>query len=760
MNNINRFICVLSMFFISFVYASNETIVEKIEKDYIVEEIRFIDDSTKVLDDPLLLASTTLKKGAVLNTEDLYNDLETLTNLYGAKYLEVNVRVDPGQSEDGVIITYVFQRELKIGLVSIQKSKNVEAIEGIRNNFVVQKGESLKHSNIQKDLSYIAKIYQDNGYPDIEVDYKVEEDVNDAKVTNLIYVINSRTNKQHIKEIRFKGNTSFGQNKLLSQIRSKKSTVFKRQVLNLRTISEDVVIVENYYKDNGFLDVKIKFEICNIDSSNSIVDFFVEEGKRYVVDDIQVVGASFLSVSETLKITKLSKGSYLSQKLLRTGLQNLRKYLGEKSFILAKVTSDFDVKTGTLHIFIDEGMQQEVDEIIIEGNSTIEDKLILENVYIFIKQKVKASEIEKTLKKLNDSGYFESVKIDYKPHSNSVGNIVISVKESQSYYLEFGFGQFEGGFGGDISYKDPNVFNSGTAISFSVSKDDEMDKLSLVLHDPHLFGSDYEMTSSISVDNSKLENYEREKLQLKIMLKKLITNNLKLGLGTRFEFMSISNVNKELQNEVHDLRRTNHIIGLVSTLVYKDERIDHMGNIIEGKRLSVTLMPSYNGVDYYNKMYSEFVGHYDLGKNKNDSHHVVSGRITLGLTSGETPFYEKFYAGGMSTLRGYASKSIAPVGKISGGSYLFSANTSYSFPIWSDVIKGVLFIESASVANDFKELARVRSVAGFGIRANLKETILNGNVEAGMAFALNKKKGDILKPFYFTIGNYNPAYDL
>jgi hypothetical protein len=52
----------------------------------------------------------------------------------------------------------------------------------------------------------------------------------------------------------------------------------------------------------------------------------------------------------------------------------------------------------------------------------------------------------------------------------------------------------------------------------------------------------------------------------------------------------------------------------------------------------------------------------------------------------------------------------------------------------------------------------VRAIGGGGLRINLNGFL--GTIETGYAVPILSKPDDQLKPFYFSIGNYDPSYEL
>ncbi|OUR99761.1 hypothetical protein A9Q84_01675 [Halobacteriovorax marinus] len=746
----------LQLFLLGSVCAQEES--STIE-DVTIESITYINDQGETLENPTLVHITTLEVGELLDAEKLITDVNTLSNKF-PEYSEVTARVEPGSSEDLIQIVFEFQLKRKIKYVSL-KLTQVEEILNIRDKLVAQKGLLLKGSAIDQDKQTIKETYQKLGYPFVEVTEQVNSLNNDGDVSVRYHVV-SLEGKINLKELKIKGGHSFELKKLKKLFKSKESGFFAKNKLNIFTLERDQLELTKFYRENGFLDISITHKINDKKKKGyRDVTFTITEGHQSIIDELSVNGNKVKEESEILKLFNFKTHNPYNEKKFRIGLQKIREAYGRIGYPLVNTITDYDPTSKTLSIFISEGELHHISEIKVTGNQYMEEEVILRDVSFVPGEIVNTDKIQESLNKMRKTGFYDDVRIDYSPNASGSGIIYVSVEEARAHYIEFGVGYNTSGLGGDIGYRNPNLFDAGRSISLSASKDEELLKLGLIYKDPHLLGSDYEMEISLNYGEAEQPDYQRSRTAMRFMIKKLITDNLKIGIGTRIEFMDISDVSTELANEVHDARGTSRTIGMISTIVYKDEEVDSAGDSIRGHRMKLALFPSYSDNGAYLKAVSEFMAHRSLGRNEHGSHHVISGRVTLGYSSENTPFYEKFYAGGLSTIRGYKSRSLSPDGSVVGGSYVASGNLTYSFPLWKNILKGVVFVEAASVANDISELSNVRLVAGIGVRANLKDTFLRSNIEAGFAIPLNGDDNqDILRPFYFMLGSYDPAYDL
>ncbi len=106
--------------------------------------------------------------------------------------------------------------------------------------------------------------------------------------------------------------------------------------------------------------------------------------------------------------------------------------------------------------------------------------------------------------------------------------------------------------------------------------------------------------------------------------------------------------------------------------------------------------------------------------------HVLSLASRAGYTGDNTPIYDRFYAGGFSTIRGFQFRGVSPavfgpsIGQdvMVGGDFMLLASAEYLFPITADdMLRGVVFCDTGTVEpkiNNWNNNYRV--APGFGLR--------------------------------------------
>ena len=109
--------------------------------------------------------------------------------------------------------------------------------------------------------------------------------------------------------------------------------------------------------------------------------------------------------------------------------------------------------------------------------------------------------------------------------------------------------------------------------------------------------------------------------------------------------------------------------------------------------------------------------------------HVLAYGGTFGIvepTSGsKVPIFERFYAGGYGSLRGFEYRGVAPVdektGDQIGGDILIVMNTEYLVPIYKDILRAAVFIDTGKADETVSDinLDHFRLSTGVGLRVNI-----------------------------------------
>jgi outer membrane protein insertion porin family len=161
------------------------------------------------------------------------------------------------------------------------------------------------------------------------------------------------------------------------------------------------------------------------------------------------------------------------------------------------------------------------------------------------------------------------------------------------------------------------------------------------------------------------------------------------------------------------------------------------------------------GGDYF---FAEAMGrytqHYTVAIDELDRKSVVSGYVQLGQIFGEAPVFERFYAGGIGSFRGFDYRGISPRQGLRnnrvGGDFMVLTGGEYSFPLYADVIRGVGFLDMGTVEEEFG-ITTWRAAIGGGIRLTL-DILGTVPMEFDFAVPISSGENDDERIFSFFIG--------
>jgi outer membrane protein insertion porin family len=212
-----------------------------------------------------------------------------------------------------------------------------------------------------------------------------------------------------------------------------------------------------------------------------------------------------------------------------------------------------------------------------------------------------------------------------------------------------------------------------------------------------------------------------------------------LGFTLKSENIKLSNV--QVTGEEAGTKRKNAL-----TTVFDYHKLDSMRVPTRGGRSTVSL--EYAGGPFFgdlNFLKAIFEGHLYWPYRKT----VLHSKTYLGIVEkmGSTthiPIYERFFGGGIGTVRGYKERWLGPkdpvTGNPLGGDAIFAQNFEVLYPIYRDMLKGVVFFDIGNVWAGWSGLSDLKEGAGFGVR--IVVPFVSAPIQVDYGFALNPDPGE------------------
>jgi len=667
---------------------------------------------------------------------------EDLKRLYGTDYF-TDVSIEAEDYEDGLKITLIVEEKTVIGNVAFKGNKAYTA-QRLRQAMKSKPDEMLNMPMLAQDIAEIRNLYVKKGYPGAEVKYELDVD-RELNKTNITVIINEQK-KIKISKVNIVGNAHLKSANIVKVLGTKPSWLFNPGIFKEEVLEEDIDRIRALYDDIGYLDVEVTPKLdYSQDGAQLFVTFDVNEGKQYLVGSISVTGNTILPEKDVKSRIKMKAGKPFSRMELRNDMLAIRDLYYANGYMDAVIDVDQNVNpaNSSMDIIytIDPKELIYVGKIIIKGNTKTREIIIRRELRIYPGDKFNGTKIKRSKDRLYNLGLFEDISFDTEPTAvPQVHNLTVDVKETKTGEFSFGGGyssidQFLGFV--QIGQKNFDALNfptfTGGGQQLTIRAE-----IGMVRQDynigwvdpwifgwPYLFGFDlYRSSHTRQIDVGWAYDELRQGGDVKIG--KELTEHLRADAMYRLEYITIGSVPNYASQDFRD-EEGSKVISAGSLQLTQDTR-DNIYNPGRGYILNGTIEDA-GGVFMGDKEYvkgTATAAFYATFFEK----FVVELKARAGWStpygkSKTVPIYERFFAGGANTIRGYKERKVGPRDSGSdepiGGEALLLGNAEVTFPIYEKILKGAIFYDIGNVwakSGDFLTTGDYKSGAGIGIRVN------------------------------------------
>ncbi|MEW4487237.1 BamA/TamA family outer membrane protein [Thalassoglobus sp. JC818] len=272
--------------------------------------------------------------------------------------------------------------------------------------------------------------------------------------------------------------------------------------------------------------------------------------------------------------------------------------------------------------------------------------------------------------------------------------------------------------------------------------------------DPFFMGTDFSLGLSGFYYNRFYDDWTEDRLGGRISLGYVLNRFWTASTAVRLENVKVRDINSGIGPIPPDLEavRGDNFLSTVSGTLEYDTR-DNAFIPSTGHNVTMSYEQgfgdfSYPRIDLSGSQYLTIYERPDgFGK------HIVSFSGQVAWTGDDTPIFERYYAGGYSSFRGFEFRGVTPrEGNFEvGGEFMALGSAQYEFPISaSDSIRGVVFSDFGTVEEDVS-LDQFRVTAGFGARV-VVPAMGPAPLAFDFAWPIMKQDFDETRVFSFTVG--------
>ena len=507
-----------------------------------------------------------------------------------------------------------------------------------------------------------------------------------------------------IQHINIVGNKSFSEAKLLKLINSREESAnpfSNADEYSQVKLAADIETLRSYYQDRGFIRFDVDSTQVSIspDKREIFVVINIREGDRYVLDEIAIEGAGDdLPEEELLSLLNVSSGDVFARKDIVSSSNAINDRLGKDGFAFADVdvlpTIDDVNKNVDLTFSIRPGKRVYVRRIRFIGQYKTRDEVLRREMRQFEGSRFSPALVSRSRVRLQRLPFMQSVSIQTPrvPGSDDQVDLEITVTEGPSGSFSAGLGYGTDGSSINLAFSQENLFGSGQSMQFAFDRSSTTRQLSFSIRDPY-FTDDgisrnvraFIRETNINDDTSTsrfLSSQRGGSLTFGIPLSEFST----LRLGGGFERTEIGITEEGTPDDIRNFITDNGDVfdiahlNLGFTFDTRNRTVFATSGAVNRFNLEVGVPGS--DITYYKFGYS-----FEYFKPITSRYTFSTAiRIDNGQGTGDfldIPFYKRYFAGGVRTLRGYKSGSLGPKdskGNASGGDFRTLGTVEIIFP--------------------------------------------------------------------------------
>jgi outer membrane protein insertion porin family len=721
-----------------------------------------VPEGNKRIDSGAILRSISSRAGDLYEPEQLRNDLK---NIYKMGYFD-DVRLMVEDTEKGKKIILEVKEKPVIGQVTISGQDELKE-DKIREVISVMPNSILNSNRIHEAVENIQALYKSKGFYNTEVTPELAYPKPDR--VDISFVINEGE-KVYIKEIRFAGNDSFKDSQLFKVMGTKEKGFLSwfndSGVLKLEILEQDAARISGFYHHHGYIEATVGKPEVTQEGKWLYVTIAISEGNRYRVGNIDFDGDLIGGKEELLSLLKIRGEEYLSRNILRQDILNLNDYYAENGYAFAEATPTINTnkeeKIVDINIHISKGDLVYINRVTIKGNTRTRDKVIRRELLVTEQGIFDSKALRQSHQRLQRLDYFEDINITPEPTADKTKmdlNVEVKEKPTGAFSVGAGYSSIDSiMFMAEISQN--NFMGRGQRLALAGNISGTSARYNLGFTEPHFY--DTQLLLGIDLYNwaREYDTYDRDSSGFGLRFGYPVWELWNMSTGYGYDNSTLSNIASNAAPSIIESQNIN-VSSFVTLGLYRDTRngtfvitrgslnrinVKYAGGILGGDS-QYTKVEGSTGWFFPGFFFDETAFHFKL-----------SAGEAWENEPDKLPDYEKFYLGGIGSLRGFPSRSIGVTTEdplnpgtyyITGGKIMWYTNVEYLFPIVkAGGLRGVVFYDAGNVYDDRWDANDIKQDVGAGIRWLSPM----GPMRLEWAYVINPLPGEDTSNWEFSMG--------
>ena len=694
--------------------------------------------------------------GNIFNDADLSADIKAIFKM---GYFD-DVSAEVTDVAEGKVIAFLVEEKPLITEVRIQGNKAVKK-DDIEGAMSVRNRQTVNPEKLKTDMEKIKALYDGKGFYNAEIRYAIEK-AGERDVRIVVTIVENE--KLFIRNISFEGNRTFTTKELKNMMTTNEWGIFHfftdSGLLKKDQLKQDVGKLNAFYLNNGFINAQIGEPVITYERNGINIKIPVSEGKQFRVGKVAITGDELMTPRADL-LTKLQirKKDFYDREAIMKDMDYLTQVCNDEGYASADIAprTEPEEKTQTVDVTYEINKAQLVyfNRINITGNNKTRDKVIRRLLSVVEGALYSRTKLKSSYMALNQLRYFEEIDFQSeKGPDETLTDVNIRVKEKATGMFSVGAGYSaldHAVVTGQISQQ--NLFGRGQILSLKASVGSTSQLYDISFTEPWLF--DMPLWSKFDLWNL-YRVYDTYNLDSK-------------GFGATLGYPLYQYVTGYVGYRL-SLNNVKDVLSTASYYVQKQAGQTTTSGVTVTLTRDSTDEPIFPSTGSKNSASVEYTGGPFLGDVSFTRYGATSAwffPLPLDTVVGvrgwigymqpnegkEVPVYERYYLGGINSLRGL--RDVGPkdpaTGDIIGGLTMLTFNADYIFPLMKNVgLKGVLFFDTGNSWESGYHIGDMRRTAGVGVRWYSPI----GPLRLEWGYVLDRKEDESPSRWEFSIGMF------
>lgn len=736
---------VLLLIFATSVAAQEMPLVTKIE----IQGLKRIEEGA-------VKAKVSQKIGEPISQDKINEDIKAVFKM---GYFD-DVRVDIEPFEGGSKLIYVVKEKPTITKIDFQGNSEYDDAK-LKEKITITPGSIADTVLIQDNALKIRKFYEEEGYwlaNIVPVSKKISE--NEISLT---YQIDEGP-KIKIKKIRPEGNKHISSSKIKKAMATKEwwlfSFITSSGYYKKEQMESDIGKIRNLYFNSGYIKVVVAEPEIEVDKDKRAMTIIlrVSEGDQYRLSAITFTGNKVFNDETIRKKIQIQPDSVFNKSLLEKDIQAISNLYSENGYAMISAVPDLipDEKNKTVQVTLtlNEGDKYKIGRIEVSGNTKTRDKVIRREIRFDEGQTFDSTKLRRSYEAINNLNFFETVDIVPKPkYEEKVVDLEVKVKEKPTGFLSVG-----GGYSsvdkliGTVELTQGNLFGRGQMLKIKAELGGKSSLYEISFRDPWFLDKPLSLSTGVYSTRRDFIEYSKKAVGFYASLGKRFSEYWNGEISYNLERATIYNVEANVSPIITDQIGAKTTSSITPSLV-RDSRDNYLDPSRGSRNAVAFTLAGLGGNNAFIKGEADSAWYFPLG----ETTFMFRGRFgyARGIFNKELPLYERFYVGGIYTVRGLGFGIAGPkdpsTGDPIGGTEELIFNTDYVFPILPEMkLKGVVFFDAGNSYENFQQFGSLRYTTGVGFRWISPI----GPIRIEWGYNIKKKPGESSNKFEFAFGSF------